>query len=861
MTSDEFLAALKSRPEYRRQIVHAERIPARPARYAPLEAPLHPLIEQALKRQGIEQFYTHQSSAISAALRGEHVIVVTPTASGKTLCYNVPALQSILEREQNRALYMFPTKALAQDQLGKLRELGLPVKAATYDGDTPTHERRFIKRSSQIILTNPDMLHVGILPYHVTWASFFKNLKYVVIDEIHSYRGVFGSNVANVLRRLRRICAHYGAEPQFIASSATIANPDKLMETLTGGIHPSTVVDDGSPSGEKIFVFWNPPYVGKAGERRSANSEATFLFTELTRARIRSIVFTRARKTAELILRYARAQLIEEGSPHLADRIMSYRAGYRPEERREIEQRLFHGDLIGVTSTTALELGVDIGGLDACVLTGYPGTVASAWQQAGRAGRGVEQSLAVMIALDNPLDQFLMRSPNYFFEQNHEMAVVDPANPYLLAHHALCAAYELPITEQDFAVFGERLGEVLTVLTEAGQLMYRGRWFWAGGEYPAAQVNIRSASSESYQIIDIGANPIPAGPPPDTIPPAAVRGSPAPAPPIPPGALPGGPPAGGAVRGSPAPAPFPIPPGILPGGRSPGGRGAVLGTVDSSRVFETVHPGAVYLHAGESYVVHKLDLTTKIAYVMQGDVNYYTEPATTTDLDVREIVETGCFGPTLECGDSSPLSPHIECGGSTPLSPSPNPAATRFYGDVSVTNRVVGYRRKQLFSDELLDTRDLDLPPTTMQTEAVWFPVPRRMADILIGRNFDLSGTIHAIEHAAIGILPLFAMCDRMDIGGVSNPMHVATNGLPTIFIYDGYSGGVGIARNGYDHLEELLEATLKTIEDCPCDDGCPSCVQSPKCGNNNEPLDKNGAAFLLRMMLGESGGSGGPEA
>ncbi|MDO8631045.1 MAG: DUF1998 domain-containing protein, partial [Phycisphaerales bacterium] len=374
----------------------------------------------------------------------------------------------------------------------------------------------------------------------------------------------------------------------------------------------------------------------------------------------------------------------------------------------------------------------------------------------GRAGRGVDQSLAVLIAMDNPLDQFLMRSPSYFFERGHETAVVDPSNPYLLTAHALCAAYELPLGEHDFEVFGERLGEALEHLTESGQLTYRGRWFWSGGDYPAKDVNIRSASGESYQIINVDR-------------------------------------------------PF-----------------EPLGVVDGARVFETVHPGAVYLHAGESYVVQNLDQVAKIAYVARADAPYYTEPATTTVLEVLETIEQAKIGST-----------------------------DRFYGDVKVTNRVVGYRRKQLFTDQMIETRDLDLPSTSLETEALWFPIPQNAADVLVGRDFDLPGTIHAIEHAAIGILPLFAMCDRQDIGGVSNPAHHSTNGLPVIFIYDGYPGGVGIARAGYDRLDELLEATLKTIEDCGCDDGCPSCVQSPNCGNNNEPLDKGGAVFLLRELLG----------
>ncbi|MCE5323813.1 DEAD/DEAH box helicase [bacterium] len=767
MNANAFLDSIRSSKEYRGQIAHVEHIPPRAAAWRPVEPPVAGQTSDALDRLGITRLYIHQADAIEAVRAGQSIVVVTATASGKTLCYNVPVMEALEANPKSRALYIYPTKALAQDQLGKIRQFGLDfIKPATYDGDTPRQERPFIKTTANIILTNPDMLHIGVLPYHSTWSELFRNLKFVVIDEVHTYRGVFGAHVANVIRRLRRIAKYYGSEPQFICSSATVGEPGRLVHDLTG-VDARVIDDDGSPSGPKSFVFWNPPFISGKDERRSANSEAVKLFVKMVESGIRTIVFTKARKTAELIYRYARTELKDEKSA-IADRIMAYRAGYKPTERREIERRLFTGDLMGVTSTTALEVGVDIGGLDCVVMTGYPGTVASTWQQAGRSGRGLAESMAVLIALDNPIDQYMMRNPGYFFTSANERAIVDSQNPYILADHLLCAAYEMPLTNEEVtSLFGVRAYELLGMLSDLGQIEYRHRWYWAGSNYPAADVNIRSTGGGSYDIVSVENG------------------------------------------------------------------GTLLGTVDASSAFDTIHPGAVYLHAGESYVVTNLDLDEKVAYVEKSEVNYYTTPADQTKILVEHEQESRILYRSVN--DTADTRP---------------PSADVFFGDVVVSNQVTHYWRKRLFSDEIIEKRPLDLPETELHTQAVWFALPDEVKNKIIGRGFDLAGTIHAIEHAAIGLLPLFALCDRQDIGGVSHPNHPDTDGMPAIFIYDGYAGGVGLARTAFERIEELLSATLTTIRDCQCDDGCPSCIQSPKCGNNNEPLDKAGAVFALSEIM-----------
>jgi DEAD/DEAH box helicase domain-containing protein len=759
MSLADFLRIVQDAPAYEDQLVAVRRFPARAAQYGELERPLPEELAATLRASGIERFYSHQASAINAARRGEHVTVVTATASGKTLCYHVPVAERLLAGRAARAIYLYPTKALAQDQLGKLRSGGLYARLlpATYDGDTPAEERRLIRRAARVILTNPDMLHVSLLPRHPQWAAFLANLAYVVVDEVHTYRGVFGSHVAAILRRLRRLCRHYGSDPQFIAASATIANPGELVTRLTG-LETSVVEDDGAPRGERLFALWNPPVLAAGGERRSPNTEASWLLTELARHGIRSIVFTRARVVAELILRYAQQALAE--APALAERLASYRAGYTPAQRREIEGRLFHGSLLGVTATNALELGIDVGGLDAVVLVGFPGTIASTWQQAGRAGRAGQQALAVLVASDGPLDQFLMRRPAYLFERSPERASVDPANPYILLRQLLCAAFELPLSLNDVPLFGEELPEIAEVLEGAGQLQQVAeRWHWRGTGYPAADVDIRSAGGDPFLIVNAGE----------------------------------------------------------------GDR--LLGTVDAETALQVVYPGAVYLHQGETYRVERLDLQEQKAYVQPANVNYYTTPRVqaTVRIDARH--------------ESRPLG-RTECA----------------FGDVTVTSHVVGYRRQRLLSEALLDNVDLELPPRVYRTEGLWFVIPPPLQVAAVAEGIDLLGAIHAIEHAAIGIAPLHAMCDRWDIGGVSHPNHPDL-GQAAVFIYDAHPGGVGIAATCYERLDQVLRETLDNITACDCSEGCPSCIQSPKCGNNNHPLDKHGAAWLLEQLLVEAAG------
>jgi DEAD/DEAH box helicase domain-containing protein len=729
MRVKDFINHLKRQRFYKGQIAHVEHISPRQARYGRLDRPLPPLLQDSLRRVGAEKLYNHQAQAINAAQAGQNVVVATSTASGKTLCYNVPVLEAIINDWRARALYLFPTKALAQDQLRSLRELTRPdlreVKFGTYDGDTPQSTRSRLRKEAAIILTNPDMLHLGILPNHALWAHFFANLKYVVIDEAHVYRGVFGSQVACVLRRLRRICDFYGANPQFICCSATIANPGEHIERLVG-VSTLVVDDDGSPSGAKDFVLWNPPFLDRARtSRRSANSEATDLFVEMARQGVRNITFTKARKVAELILRYARG-ILEEKDPDLVPLIKSYRAGYLPEERRQIERELFSGKLLGVTATSALELGVDVGSLDATVLVGYPGTIASTWQQAGRAGRGVRESLSVLIGLDGPLDQYFMRHPEALFGRGHEHALIAPDNVYILEKHLPCAAHELPLTSDDELLFGPGFVEAMINLERKGILDYRGeRWYNVGWGYPAQEVNLRSISGSRFALLD----------------------------------------------------------------ESQGYQ--TLEEIEASSALYRVHPGAIYLHQGESYQVTDLDLQAQVACLRPVDVDYYTEPRELNDVSIVRSFKHKQF-PT-----------------------------TAFFGQVRVTQQVIGYARKQQFSETVLSVEYLDLPPQSYETKALWFEVPPELARRLSDRGLHFHGGLHALEHATIGILPLFAMCDRLDIG-----------------------------EKGFEMLEELWRATLAAIEECPCEAGCPSCVQSPKCGNNNEPLDKEAAVVILRELL-----------
>jgi len=757
----EFIHYLTSKRDYRQQIVHVEHLPARPARYANLKRPLAKAVQEAVHRAGVDRFYTHQAAAIDAIRDGQDVIVATSTASGKTLVYNVPVLESAVIAPGSRAIYLFPTKALAQDQLRSLRLLtqhGLrSVLFGTYDGDTPQGTRRRLRKAAAIILTNPDMLHLGILPNHSLWSNFLANLKYIVLDEAHVYRGIFGSQVACVLRRLLRLCRFYGADPQFICCSATIANPAEHAERLTG-VPVAVTLDDGSPQAARDFVLWDPPFIDAARTtRRSANIEATSLFVEMVQNGIRNITFTRARKVAELILRYSQ-DILREDAPELLPLIKSYRAGYRSELRREIEQGLFSGQLLAVTATNALELGVDVGHLDATVLVGYPGTIASTWQQAGRAGRGVRQALNVLIGLDNPLDQYFMRHPEALFGRSPENALIAPDNVHILTKHLPCAAYEKPLTSEDESLFGPGFVEAMVQLERSMVLEYRNeRWFFQGIGYPAEKVSLRSVSATRFAILDESQN----------------------------------------FR--------------------------LLEELEETTALARVYAGAIYLHQGESYLITRLDLDTGIAYASPVEVEYYTEPREVNTVTIHQTWQRKAM-----------------------------PVSEACFGELCVTQQVVGFRRLQQFSDTVLSEEPLDLPSQSFFTAGLWFDIPTHILHAAEQSGLDFAGGLHAIEHAAIAILPLFAMCDRLDIAGLSTPLHPDTD-RAQIFIYDALPGGVGIAEKGYSLLPELWKATLAAIRECPCQEGCPSCIQSPKCGNNNQPLDKRAAIWMLELLLGNS--------
>ncbi len=765
----DLLGAIKADPHYEDQIVHVEEMRPRRARYGSLSGPLPEELQGALLKVGIRRLYSHQAEAIGHARAGRDVVIVTGTASGKTLCYNIPVLEALLAEPVGRALYLFPTKALAQDQLRTLLDLaekGVRLKAAllpgTYDGDTPSHQRKRTRETRNVILTNPDMLHQGILPNHGRWAEFFSNLRYVIVDEIHQYRGIFGSNVANVLRRLNRVCAHYGASPLYIVSSATIANPVEHAETLTG--RPMQVVSkDGSPSGCKYFVLWNPPPSDRAWFlRRSANVEAERLLTRLVKEGVKTIVFTRARVVAELIYRYARDSLAKE-APKLAGLIRAYRAGYLPEDRRRIEGELFSGKLLAVTSTTALELGIDVGALDACVLVGFPGTIASTWQQAGRAGRSSSESLAVLIAYSDPVDQYLMRHPEYFFGRSPEQAVVDPQNKYVLASHVACAAYELPLGPEDAAYFGELTQPIAEILEEGAYFSkIGGKWYWATTGHPASSTNLRTISSDTCAIQ------------------AKAHGS-----------------------------------------------SKVLGVVDSISAPELVYPEAVYLHEGETYLVRRLDLEGKTAYVEQAEVDYYTQPVLSSSIQVGEIRSEKSLG-----------------------------GSKAFYGGVRVTWATTGFVRYRFYTGENIGGGKLDLPPQTLDTMAMWLNVDEAILQDVAGQGLNPAEGLVGIRNMVLAVLPSICMCDRRDLGGIVDSRAI---GVPAVFVYDRYLGGLGFSERGFETLDRMLKLCLEMAVQCECRDGCLSCMgasgmgapggQEPELGGRSIPDKKASLAILSRLV------------
>jgi DEAD/DEAH box helicase domain-containing protein len=723
------------------ELAHLATEPAREARYAPLPPDLDARVRSAI---GVDRLYAHQRAAWDAAARGEHVVVTTGTASGKTLAFNLPVLDTLAREPKTRALYLYPTKALAQDQFRTLSSYRVPrLRPAIYDGDTPTEQRWQIRRSSNVILTNPDMVHVGVLPNHDRWGDVLANLRYVVVDEAHVYRGVFGSHVANVLRRLLRLARVYGSEPQFLLASATISNPGELGLSLLGE-RVTVVGDDAAPRAERIVVLWNPPLLdAELGLRASPLAEAAKLQATFVERGLRTLTFAKSRKAAELVHRFTAERLGDDR--HLSP----YRAGYTAAQRREIERRLAEGELLGVSATNALELGIDIGLLDCVVSVGFPGTIASLRQQWGRAGRR-GSGVAVLVASEDGLDQFFMREPDKLLGRRVEAAILDHANPRVLAGHVRSAAYEAPLTADDAATLGR---EALEAARRDPELKETPAGIvWAGREHPAAQVPLRSTDPDAFTVVDAST-------------------------------------------------------------------GSVLGLVERSRAYSTVHEGAVYLHLGESFLVRELSLVTMHALVEPFAGNWYTQAKKET---MTQIVE-----------------PHrVERRLGMEVA----------FGEIEVTEQVVAYERKTISGQERIEIVPLDLPPTTFTTEAVWYlPEPHQLAEL--DEMPRLLGTLHAAEHAMIAILPLWAMCDRWDIGGLSTNVHPQT-GRPTVFVYDGHAGGVGITERGFEQFEGWVRDTEAMIRGCPCSDGCPSCVQSPKCGNLNDMLDKHGALTFLGRLV-----------
>ena len=747
------LDALAADPELAGRLVHREILPARAARFADLAVPLPSEVIGRVAARGIDRLYTHQVAAIDRLRAGASVAIATGTASGKSLCYQVPIVESVVADRRDTALLIFPTKALAHDQLRALRSWLIPgLRAVTFDGDTNTDDRSWARKNANVVLTNPDMLHVGILPSHQRWATFMMRLRFVVVDELHTQRGIFGSHVAHVLRRLRRVCEHYGAHPTFCFASATIGNPGELASELCG-LPVEQIDDDGSPRSERVLACWQRPLLDEhSGARSSANFETAELLSRFVGAGHPTLAFTRSRRGAELVAQHTRG-LLEHVERGMGARVAAYRAGYLASERREIELELTSGRLLGVAATNALELGIDVGGLDAVVLNGFPGTLASMWQQAGRAGRTGRRAAAVLVAGDDQLDQWYVNHPDELTSRTPERAVVNPQNPFVLRAQVACAANELPLSPDDGRWFGEGLDDAVRELVHADQLTPRGgRMYWSGERSPAAGVGLRSGSSVEYQLVDVEAE-------------------------------------------------------------------RTIGTVDEARVFGVAHPGAVYLHQGQQYRVERLDIREHVAVLAPYDDDEYTQPRTETDIAI--VSDEQC---------------------------APVGGAVVHLGSVEVRSNVIAYQRKQISTNRVIEVCDLDLPERALVTRACWYTVPAEeveRAGVAAGR---LLGTVHAAEHGLIGMLPLFTICDRWDVGGVSMAQHPQT-GEPTIFVYDGYPGGAGIAELAFDAAARHVRATLDLVAACPCDDGCPSCVQSPKCGNWNEYLDKGGAITLLALM------------
>jgi len=739
MKIESLLEYLQQLDWYRGQMEIIKKIPAQEPIYRELSTPLPLAIQRHLDRRGIK-LYTHQTRAIELIREEKNIILTTPTASGKTLAFNLPIFEKLSKSKAGTALYLYPLKALANDQLRSLQELeaaaSLNFHASVYDGDAPEHLRPRIRERARIIVSNPYAIH-QYLAWHNKWKRFFENLQFVVLDEAHRYRGVFGSNVGLLVRRLLRILAFYGAKPQFVLASATMANPLEHAHKLTGQ-HFSLIAEDGSAQGRKFFVFWNP----LKNEAKSVHRQSSDLLAQHVNADLQTLCFTVSRKMAELTSRWA------QNATHKT--LAAYRAGYLPEDRRRIEQGLKEKNLQGVATTNALELGIDIGSLDSVIISGYPGTVLSTWQQAGRAGRGQQDSMVTLVGFENPLDQYFMRHPERFFERPHEHAIIDLENEHILLAHLMCAVSELPIRESDERYFGQRWLELMNAL-QAQNLVQKTSmgWVYRGIARPAEIVSLDNISAQTIRILCDG---------------------------------------------------------------------EILETIEQQRALEEAHPGAVFLHQGETFLMESLNLGQGIAIARHADLDYYTDTLKSSEIRIRSVQETKSIG-----------------------------AFELNVGDVFVKEQVIGFRVMRF--DKPLGVHALDSPSTEFETVALWFTLPSSVRDAVAKAGFDWAGGLHATEHALIAMTPFFAMCDRWDIGGLSASLHADT-GTATIFVYDGFQGGIGIAEKTFELFSQLVQTTYELVRDCSCETGCPSCIYSPKCGNGNEPLDKRAALVILSELV-----------
>lgn len=773
----EVLDTLRGSRRVSNNIVHWHTIPPQPARYAPFPERLAPELRAALEKRGINQLYTHQAEAIDRTLAGEHVVVVTPTASGKTLCYNLPVLQRLIERPEARALYLFPTKALSHDQYQGLydltRDVGRDIKVYTFDGDTPAAARRSIRAAGQIVVTNPDMLHCGILPHHTKWIKLFENLDTIVIDELHQYRGVFGSHVANVIRRLRRICEFYGSHPRFICCSATVANPAEMAETLVGEKF-SLVDNNGAPRGERVLIMYNPPVVNRElGIRASSVKEARRVALRFIERGLQTIVFARSRVRVEILTTYLRRALARMGND--AGRVRGYRGGYLPNERREIERGIRDGEILAVVSTNALELGIDIGSLQAAVLCGYPGSIASLWQQGGRAGRKQQTSVMVLVGNSSPIDQYLMENPQFLLGASPEHGILNPDNILILADHLKCALSEIPM--RDGEVFGLAYPAAILEYFEEQRLARHsgGSWHWSSDSFPAESVSLRTSTAQNFVIHNTSDN------------------------------------------------------------------NRVLGEIDYDSAQELIHPQAIYMHQGRTFYVDQLDWERRKAYVRDVKADYYTDAITKSELTVMHLDETAEWSPVCS-------SPSVSEGHSAirTLQSAFAPILSRNFGDVRVDIVVPKFKKIKFETQETVGYGDIELPQYELHTQAAWWTMKAETKDWLEKQGLDLGSALKGLAWLMGNVASLYVMSDPRDLVPVAM-VRSTFDGLPAIYLYDRFAGGVGLARRAFGLDRQIFRAALERATHCECKEGCPACVgPSLEIGDHA----RSSAKALLKKIL-----------